>query len=957
MNKKIIKIISIITFSSILIGSVCINYSIKADEIENTEYISNWVTDKYSYISRTYTSEDYTGDDIEYPYSSLYKNGVLEKEGVYYERGETAKLSFNVPEDGVYYLNFDYIDDTNSILPIELSMKVNGEYPFYETRQVVFESDWVSPMDKSYDRYGNEIVSTPLKDNKWMNKYIMDSSYRNSEPLGFELKKGKNTITFEVVEGEFYFGNMYLTSEPKAKEFEYGTATGTEIHTIEAEYPSTRNSSSIRALSEFDVNITPYNVDKKELNTLDGTSFDEAGQRVEYTFDVTTEGYYNLALNYRQDTKSDFPVFIDLRIDGEILSKDLPLEYNNGYEFKTLTNENEGIYLETGSHTISFTISSEPIKHVVEAVENIMSEINDLSLEITKVAGTNKDKYRDLKLDEYIPNVGDTLMGYADELDALEKSVAKYSDKEQIGTLYSISVASSQLRSLAEEPNEIPYRVGELVTSTSSVTSFLAKLLDEINSNDISIDRIFVYQDSSEIPSKTGIFKAMYMNTDKFISSFTKQDYSTTNINPESLQVWVNRPRQYLEIMQKMIDEDFTKETGIEVDLSLMPDQNKLILANASGDAPDIATGINYAIPFELGVRGAIVDLTTFSDFSEIANRYAEGLLVPSTIEDGIYSLPETRNFYVMFYRTDILEKLGLEIPDTMEEVKDMLPELQMRGLNFFYPTAGMVAMKTFHGTTPLLFQHGATLYSEFAGDTTINSEEAVEGFKELTELFTIYNLPKDVPSFYQRFRSGDLPIGIADFGTYNLILNAAPEIANSWDVSLIPGVVDENGEVLRYSSGGAESTVMFQSDDEREQKAWEFMKWWSSADVQSEFGQTLQMSYGSEYIWSTANMEAFETLSIPTDDKEVILAQNDWIMEAPRILGTYMLEREMSNAYNKIVVDGDTLRITLDNAVKLINRETERKLEEFGYIKNGEVVKEYTVPDIEKVREILNRE
>ena len=78
--------------------------------------------------------------------------------------------------------------------------------------------------------------------------------------------------------------------------------------------------------------------------------------------------------------------------------------------------------------------------------------------------------------------------------------------------------------------------------------------------------------------------------------------------------------------------------------------------------------------------------------------------------------------------------------------------------------------------------------------------------------------------------------------------------------------------------------------------------------------------------------------------------------MEAPRILGTYMLERELSNAYNSIVVDGKNLRITLDNAVKRIDRETERKLEEFGYMKDGKVIKNYEVPTIETVREILNK-
>jgi hypothetical protein len=84
-------------------------------------------------------------------------------------------------------------------------------------------------------------------------------------------------------------------------------------------------------------------------------------------------------------------------------------------------------------------------------------------------------------------------------------------------------------------------------------------------------------------------------------------------------------------------------------------------------------------------------------------------------------------------------------------------------------------------------------------------------------------------------------------------------------------------------------------------------------------------------------------------------MEQTEWMLEAPRILGTYMVERELSNSYNKVVVDGKDLRTTIDSSVKRINRETERKLMEFGYLsEDGTVLKEYSVPDIETVRQIL---
>ena len=60
------------------------------------------------------------------------------------------------------------------------------------------------------------------------------------------------------------------------------------------------------------------------------------------------------------------------------------------------------------------------------------------------------------------------------------------------------------------------------------------------------------------------------------------------------------------------------------------------------------------------------------------------------------------------------------------------------------------------------------------------------------------------------------------------------------------------------------------------------------------------------------------------------------------------MLERELSNAYISIVLNGENERKAIDLAVKRINRETLRKLEEFGFMKNGEVVSPYVTPTLD---------
>lgn len=936
-------------------------------------YASERIDNGYTKISAGYTLPEYTGGDIEYPIKDICTStdAVFTDDYGYTsavqigERG-SIELELNVVADGIYYMCFDYLADSDTILPVEAQFMIDGDFPFYEMRQQVLESQWSTPQQKSYDSYGNEVVGIPDKVYEWQNKYIMDSTYRYSGPLGIELTKGRHTVTVTLKEGTLLLGNFKLTAKPQVEAYTGSEkAAGDGFIEIQAEDFTYRNASSIHATCEYDPNLYPYQAGNRIMNTVDSTSFSEGGQQISYQFTVEKEGNYYLAFHYSQSDKSDFPVFMNIRIDGELPNTEFEncaFAYKKDYNLYTLL-DSEGnkisVPLGAGQHTISMQISMEPLRNALETIEQIMGKVNDLSLEVTKVAGTNKDKYRDFSLESYIPGIGDTLIQWADELAAVMEEARTYNpDKKKIAAFSSISIAENQLRSLAKKPDELIYRIDELATSTSSVNQHLANLIDSLNGNDFSLDSIYLYQEDAakQLPRHKNVFVKAGLGIVRFCTSFGKQAYSSSNTNPEHLQVSVNRSRQHLEIMQQMITEEFTPQTGIEVDLSLMPDQTKLVLANASGYSPDVATGVNYSIPFELGIRGALKDLTQFDDFAEVAGRYTEGLLMPYVIDDSVYAIPETMNFQVLFYRKDILDKLGLEVPDTLEDVEAMLPDLQMRGLNFYYPTARTVGMKTFLDTTPIIFQSGGRLYDTYVEDVTITSEEVVEGFTTLTNLFTIYNLPKDVPNFYQHFRNGDYPIGISDFGTYNLISNAAPEIDGSWGVALIPGVKDENGEVMRYSSAGAESTFLFNSTPEREEQAWEFVKWWSSAQVQAEFGQRLQITYGDEYYWNTANCEAFAQLPWDSDDKEVISEQLTWTMEAPRALASYMVERELSDAYNLVVLGAKSanVREALDDAQKNIKRETLRKLEEFGYIENGVTVKEYEVPTIEKVHEII---
>ena len=48
----------------------------------------------------------------------------------------------------------------------------------------------------------------------------------------------------------------------------------------------------------------------------------------------------------------------------------------------------------------------------------------------------------------------------------------------------------------------------------------------------------------------------------------------------------------------------------------------------------------------------------------------------PFTFRDWVFALPEQLPFFMLFYRQDILDELGIEGPQTWDEVLQVIPEL-----------------------------------------------------------------------------------------------------------------------------------------------------------------------------------------------------------------------------------------------------------------------------------------
>src|SRR5690606_22802722 len=101
----------------------------------------------------------------------------------------------------------------------------------------------------------------------------------------------------------------------------------------------------------------------------------------------------------------------------------------------------------------------------------------------------------------------------------------------------------------------------------------------------------------------------------------------------------------------------------------------------------------------------------------------------------------------------------------------------------------------------------------------------ALAWVKRLTDLYTGYALDNFVAWFLQNFRSGDIPLGVSDYNTYVQLKSAAPELRELWGIAPMPGVIDGNGEIVRWAPGAMQAVIMFELSDKKEE-AWEWVKW-----------------------------------------------------------------------------------------------------------------------------------
>lgn len=878
-------------------------------------------------------------------------------------QGDTVSIPFEISKAGKYALLLEYQTTGQTIVQSDISVSVDD-------RQVSNNINGVwcdESKDYILDRYENEVTPQQVKIDVYARDYVRDSATLNMDPVVYDLAQGSHELTVDCTDQGILLKKVMIVNPPVAEDYESylqqnSGDSAAEPIIIEGESYLAKSDSYVRTKSDINASCAPYNAVHKLLNAVDYASWKTAGQRVVWNFTVPEDGWYHLAFHYTQSQKEGMDVYRDIEIDGEIPFAEMK-EFAFAYTGSKYANailkadgEEARIYLTKGEHTISLFTNAPSLAPVVEDINDMIEELSDIGLELQKVAGSKADKNRTWDIETYIPGVTDHLADLQERLEGSYQELQEISGSTAASCV-NLKLAASIIEQVLKRPDKLPTYVEQISIGSGSATDLLAQLVNTLDEQGMSLDHIILYGENDKLASgNTGFLRTIGCGTKRFIYSLLHRDgsYGVTEDAKEdenAITVWVNRPISYVETLQLMADSRFTSETGIKVYFSIMPDEGKLLLANASDTCPDVALGVTSDRPYQLGARGAALDLTEFDDFADFAEGLFDGSdLEPYVYDGNIYGIPETKQFYVLMYRTDIMEKLDLTVPQTWDDVADMMWALRRSGMNFYLPLSSATGVKPLFTIAPFFLQNGAELYSEDGLSTELNSEKGIEAFTELTNLYTLHSMQNNMPSFYNNFRYGTTPIGVTDFGTYVQMLYAAPEIADKWAIAPAPGTVNEQGEICRQQVS-ADRGCMILGSTTKADKSWEFLKWWMSTETQVEFSNTLQTKYGMEYVWNSANADAFQQLSFPVADREVILEQWNNAENYRTMPATYMVERALSDAWYQIVEDHISPRVALNEAVFTMDQEMQIRMKQFGYIDdNGNVIREYDMRSAEQI-------
>jgi multiple sugar transport system substrate-binding protein len=282
---------------------------------------------------------------------------------------------------------------------------------------------------------------------------------------------------------------------------------------------------------------------------------------------------------------------------------------------------------------------------------------------------------------------------------------------------------------------------------------------------------------------------------------------------------------------------EFTEQTGIEIELTTagddqLDDQYKVALNARSSDI-DVMNFRPMQNTQLFSQNGWLEDLSPYLDGAPddyAADDLQDGAMEAVTVDDSVVAIPSTTERQILYYRKDLLEEAGLEVPTTFEELQTAVETLHD-------PDAGVYGFVGRGQLAGAVTQLSSFLYG-FGGDWsedgagTVDSEAAIAAYEYYGGLLRDYgptgtqdmNWQQALPIFAQG-KAAFYPEGDSFFT--NFLDESQSVVADTVGYAEIPA-----GPAGARPYSVPNTAYAISSFSEKKDAAWEFIQWATSPEM-----------------------------------------------------------------------------------------------------------------------------
>lgn len=399
---------------------------------------------------------------------------------------------------------------------------------------------------------------------------------------------------------------------------------------------------------------------------------------------------------------------------------------------------------------------------------------------------------------------------------------------------------------------------------------------------------------------------------------------------------FIVQPDVFAEPVRRLLPR-FTEETGIIVNMETLPyaSLRERQLADFIG-----GTGSVDLMTMDIVWMGEYAEAGWIEPLGPYYERDAElidpddflpGAMAGLALWDGEYfGMPLGAYYYLMHYRTDVLEAAGVAVPTTLAELEAAVkavhdPATEMYGFSAGYRRGAPVV----HDSLAYYIGLGGSVLVDFPTDLTPNMDTELartvyDFYKSMLDYAPPGAINFDFAQRREPFQQGRVAIvgnWSSSTSAFNDPRNSVESVVGNVGTTYMPRLNAEDDPMVPF---GGWALVM-NADSKNKEAAWEFMRWLSSPEIQRAYAA----DGGTPFRFST--LQDPELAAQRPWYGQILEAEaNGWVL--PEYRPRFPAWPQMEEALGLRLSEAMSGARTVDDALTLVNQEIRQILIDNGY-------------------------